>query len=284
MWGALGWAIPTCRAQGAPGAPARSRSAVLRVGDRLCPLWMLGDPCGCGALTPPPNTALPLSPLSTHTDAVLGVGWGLRMVPSGPPIPAPYPPFPGLGMWDVWHLAGRMGGGGSATSGGAPPRMGFSFPALPHLPPISGTESFAFGASQPRPQSRPRWRDSNPTTRPIPIPPCCPPCLRAGAGALVPPLAGAPQRNLPPPPLGDEAIGAARQRADGARHPEGHPVWVTPPLPAPRPQRHTASPNAGTLPTADVRAVMASRNAHSSEALPGTPRHPQPRGRWVLAP
>lgn len=233
---------------------------------------------------PPQHSSAPQPSQHPHGRSA-GGGLGAADGALRTPHPGSMSPIPRIR--NVGRLApcwGDGGGGGSATSGGAPPRMGFSFPALPHLPPISGTESFAFGASQPRPQSRPRWRDSNPTTRPIPIPPCCPPCLRAGAGALVPPLAGAPQRNLPPPPLGDEAIGAARQRADGARHPEGHPVWVTPPLPAPRPQRHTASPNAGTLPTADVRAVMASRNAHGSEALPGTPRHPQPRGRWVLAP
>lgn len=63
---------------------------------------------------------------------------------------------------------------------------------------------------------------------------------------------------LPPPPLGDEAIGDTRQRADGARHPlpEGHPVWVTTTAtPAPRPgprASSAASPSAGTLPTPGV--------------------------------
>ncbi|XP_017595983.1 PREDICTED: homeobox protein DLX-3, partial [Corvus brachyrhynchos] len=62
----------------------------------------------------------------------------------------------------------------------------------------------------------------------------------------------------PPPPLGDEAIGDTRQRADGARHPlpEGHPVWVTTTAtPAPRPgpkASSAASPSAGTLPTPGV--------------------------------
>uniref|UniRef100_A0A803YH92 Homeobox domain-containing protein n=1 Tax=Meleagris gallopavo TaxID=9103 RepID=A0A803YH92_MELGA len=90
------------------------------------------------------------------------------------------------------------------------------------------------------------------TPQPAPSHPRALPACRPAPAPLCRPWLALPNSTFLLLPWAMKQSGTTRQRADGARHPEGHPVWVTPPLPAPRPQRLTASPNAGTLPTADV--------------------------------